>query len=289
MKGIIYTHEHMKIDLSHEKNDIDCLLDMYSETLKELKELKTKGVEKIIDLTNRGMGRDINYIINLEKESGIEILASTGYYKEPFLPCEVTSLSVDELTNIMIDEIEIGIDGSHKKAQIIGEIGTGFDIITPLEKKVFMASANASKKTGKFISTHTSLGKLGEEQLDILESSGANLEKVILGHTDLSNNLEYIEKLLKRGVYIAFDTIGKIKYLPDETRVEFIKTLCSRGWSNKIILSVDLTRRSHLKVNGGIGYNYLLDNFLPKLVQAGVLQEHIEKMLIENPKKILEV
>lgn len=289
MKDITYIHEHMTIDLSGVKNNIDCKLNDFEKTKKELLRLKELGVTRIVDVTNMGMGRNVEFITRLEKETGIEILMSTGYYKEPFFPKEVEKLSIEKLEEKLINDIKIGIDGTNKKATFIGEIGTGFEKMTSLEKKVFIVASRVQKKTGVYISTHTSLGKLGHEQLDIIEKNGGNLEKVILGHTDLSKDIHYIETLLKRGVYISFDTIGKINYLSEEKRIEYIKYLCDRGWENKILLSVDLTRQSHLKENGGIGYSYLLEEFVPKLLENGVELEKIEKFLVENPKKILGI
>ncbi|AVQ17823.1 phosphotriesterase family protein [Fusobacterium mortiferum] len=289
MKDITYIHEHMTIDLSGVKNNIDCKLNDFEKTKKELLRLKELGVTRIVDVTNMGMGRNVEFITRLEKETGIEILMSTGYYKEPFFPKEVEKLSIEKLEEKLINDIKIGIDGTNKKATFIGEIGTGFEKMTSLEEKVFIVASRVQKKTGVYISTHTSLGKLGHEQLDIIEKNGGNLEKVILGHTDLSKDIHYIETLLKRGVYISFDTIGKINYLSEEKRIEYIKYLCDRGWENKILLSVDLTRQSHLKENGGIGYSYLLEEFVPKLLENGVELEKIEKFLVENPKKILGI
>lgn len=289
MKDITYIHEHMTIDLSGVKNNIDCKLNDFEKTKKELLRLKELGVTRIVDVTNMGMGRNVEFITRLEKETGIEILMSTGYYKEPFFPKEVEKLSIEKLEEKLINDIKIGIDGTNKKATFIGEIGTGFEKMTSLEEKVFIVASRVQKKTGVYISTHTSLGKLGHEQLDIIEKNEGNLEKVILGHTDLSKDIHYIETLLKRGVYISFDTIGKINYLSEEKRIEYIKYLCDRGWENKILLSVDLTRQSHLKENGGIGYSYLLEEFVPKLLENGVELEKIEKFLVENPKKILGI
>lgn len=289
MKDITYIHEHMTIDLSGVKNNIDCKLNDFEKTKKELLRLKELGVTRIVDVTNMGMGRNVEFITRLEKETGIEILMSTGYYKEPFFPKEVEKLNIEKLEEKLINDIKIGIDGTNKKATFIDEIGTGFEKMTSLEEKVFIVASRVQKKTGVYISTHTSLGKLGHEQLDIIEKNGGNLEKVILGHTDLSKDIHYIETLLKRGVYISFDTIGKINYLSEEKRIEYIKYLCDRGWENKILLSVDLTRQSHLKENGGIGYSYLLEEFVPKLLENGVELEKIEKFLVENPKKILGI
>lgn len=289
IKDITYMHEHVTIDLSKEKNNIDCKLDTFDITKEEFLRLKELGVTRIVDVSNVGIGRDVNYVIKMEEATGLDIYMSTGYYKEPFLPKEVEELTVEELVRKMIDDIKIGIDGRDKRATFIGEIGTGFEVMTELEKKVFQGAAIAQKATGVFITTHTSLGKLGHEQLDLLESLGVNLNKVILGHVALSNNLDYIKSLLKRGAYVEFDTIGKNGYLPDETRVNFIKTLCKEGWSEKIIMSVDLTRRSHLKINGGIGYAYLIETFVPMLREAGVKESDLENILVKNPKRILGV
>lgn len=287
IKDISYMHEHITIDLSKEKNDIDCKLDLFEETKRELKKIKTLGVSRIVDVSNIGIGRNVNYVKRMEDETGINIFMSTGYYKDPFFPKEVKESTIEQLALIMINDINVGIEGTNKKASFIGEIGTSFDTITDNEKKVFLSSAIAQKETNVFITTHTSLGKFGHEQLDILESENVNLERVILGHTDLSNNLDYIKSLLDRGVYIAFDTIGKVNYLPESTRLYFIKTLCDLHWEDKIILSLDITRRSHLEVNGGIGYAYLIENFIPMMKKYEIETEKITKMVSENPKRIL--
>lgn len=289
IKDITYMHEHVTIDLSKEKNNIDCKLDTFDITKEEFLRLKELGVTRVVDVSNVGIGRDVDYVIKMEEATGLNIYMSTGYYKEPFLPKEVEELSVEELAKKMIDDIKIGIDGKTKCAALIGEIGTGFEIMTELEKKVFQAAAIAQKTTGVFITTHTSLGKLGHEQLDFLENLGVDLNKVILGHVALSGDLSYIKSLLKRGVYVEFDTIGKNNYLPDETRVDFIKTLCEEGWSEKLLMSVDLTRRSHLKTNGGIGYAYLIETFVPMLKEVGIKESDLKNMLVENPKRILGV
>lgn len=289
IKDITYMHEHVTIDLSKEKNNIDCRLDTFDITKEEFLRLKELGVTRVVDVSNVGIGRDVDYVMKMEEATGLNIYMSTGYYKEPFLPKEVEELSVEELAKKMIDDIKIGIDGKNKCATLIGEIGTGFEIMTELEKKVFHAAAIAQKATGVFITTHTSLGKLGHEQLDFLENLGVDLNKVILGHVALSGNLNYIKSLLKRGAYVEFDTIGKNNYLPDETRVDFIKTLCEEGWSEKLLMSVDLTRRSHLKTNGGIGYAYLIETFVPMLKEVGVKESDLKNMLVENPKRILGV
>ena len=61
----------------------------------------------------------------------------------------------------------------------------------------------------------------------------------------------------------------------------------AEGRLDQIVLSEDLTRKSHLKFKGGIGYSYLFETFVPMLKEAGLKQESLDKMLIHNPARIL--
>lgn len=285
-KEIIYAHEHITIDLSGVKKDIDCFLNNKEQTIEEFKELKNKGVSTIIDVTNRGMGRNTEYVAEVINKTGINILQSTGYYKEPFLPEEVYKFDVNELSKIMVEEIVNNIEGSNAKASLIGEIGTSLKKIEDMEYKVFEASSRAHIETGAPIITHTTLGKLGLEQIDLFKKFNVDLSKVTLSHIDLSGDLEYMFRLLDTGVNIAFDTIGKNNYQPDEDRVKWLKALCDKGYSKQIVMSMDITRKSHFKGNGGLGYNYLIDSFVPRLHENEISKEHIENMLVNNIKRI---
>lgn len=288
-KEIIYAHEHTTIDLSGIKKDKDCHLDNKEQTIKEFKRLGSKGVSTIIDMTNRGMGRDVQYVNEVSKESGVRILSATGYYKEPFFPQEVYGLDEIELSKIMISEILYGIENTGIKASVIGEIGTSLNKIEKMEHKVLSAGCRAHIETGCPIVTHTTLGKLGHEQISIFKKYNIDLNKVILSHIDLSGDLEYMKSLLDKGVNIAFDTIGKNNYQLDENRVKWLKQLCLSNYSNQIVMSVDITRKSHLKENGGIGYSYLIDTFIPMLLKSEIEDKHIENMLVNNIKRIYQL
>lgn len=288
LDGITYMHEHVTIDLSGIKKDLDCRLNVLDETIEEFKKLKEKGVANVLDVTNRGMGRNIDYALKVQEESGINIIFSTGYYKEPFLPEEVYRLSEQELKGIMVKEIVEGIDDTKIKAQVIGEIGTSKDKITPIEKMLLSLGARVQEETGKPISTHTTLGTLGLEQIEILKGNGANLNKVIIGHVDLSGDIDYILRLIDKGVYVAFDTIGKVNYMPEEKRLLMLKEICSRGLSSRVVMSMDITRKSHLKNRGGLGYSYLLNSFIPFIKENGIAERDIENMIINNAVEILK-
>lgn len=286
--GYTWVHEHLHIDLSGFKNNLDCRLDQYDLICQEMKDLRALGVSNIIEMTNRYMGRNPQFMLDLMRETGINVVACTGYYQDAFFPEHVAARSVEQLAQEMVDEIVIGIDGTELKAGIIAEIGSSEGVITPLEEKVFIAAARAHIETGRPISTHTSFSTMGVEQLVLLQAHGVDLSRVTVGHCDLKDNLDNILRMIDLGAYMQFDTIGKNNYYPDEKRIGMLHELRNRGLLNRVMLSMDITRRSHLKANGGNGYDYLLTTFIPQLRQSGFSQADVDTMLRDNPSQFFQ-
>ncbi|MBE8595999.1 phosphotriesterase-related protein [Xenorhabdus sp. BG5] len=288
VSGYTYVHEHLHIDLSDVKGNLDCRLDQYDLIAGELRHLYILGVRNIVEMTNRYMGRNAAFLLDLMRDTRINIIASTGYYKQPFLPAHFRELSVQAIADDMITEIEIGIDGTALKAGIIAEIGSSLDQITKDEQKVFTAAALAHQATGCPISTHTTLSTMGCEQLALLKAFGVSPEYVAIGHCDLRDNLDTIIPLLEAGAWVQFDTIGKNNYYPDNRRITMLQELAKRGLLDRVMLSQDITRRSHLKNNGGNGFDYLLTVFVPMLLEAGFCQKQIDQMLRDNPAQFFQ-
>ncbi len=286
--GYTWVHEHLHIDLSGFKNNLDCRLDQYDLICQEMKDLRALGVSNIIEMTNRYMGRNPQFMLDLMRDTGINVVACTGYYQDAFFPEHVAARSVEQLAQEMVDEIVIGIDGTELKAGIIAEIGSSEGVITPLEEKMFIAAARAHIETGRPISTHTSFSTMGVEQLVLLQAHGVDLSRVTVGHCDLKDNLDNILRMIELGAYVQFDTIGKNNYYPDEKRIAMLHAIRDRGLLSHVMLSMDITRRSHLKANGGNGYDYLLTTFIPQLRQSGFSQADVDMMLRDNPSKFFQ-
>ncbi|AEC02716.1 phosphotriesterase family protein [Parasphaerochaeta coccoides] len=282
----VYAHEHTTIDLSGVKKTDDCRLDEKEQTIAEFSRLRELGVSTIIDMTNKGMGRNVMYVEEVARRTSLNILHGTGYYKEPFLPEEAYELDEPSIAAMMIRELTQGIDDTSVKASFIGEIGTDRNAISDLEKKIFRAASKAHLETGAAIATHTTLGTLGMEQVALFKTMRVDLSHVVISHVDLSGDFEYMVRLMDEGVTIAFDTIGKENYMPDEKRKDWLVTLCARGYSGQIVMSMDITRKSQFKANGGLGYSYLLETFVPLLVEAGINKADLKKMLHDNPKRV---
>ena len=281
IKGYTLMHEHITIDLSGVKNDLDCRLDCYDETLVEFKELYRNGVRNIVDVTNRGMGLKRHYVEKIAQESGINIIQATGFYKVPFLPSDLANKSVQEIADEMINDIR-----NDSSIGIIGEIGTSLNEWKKEELAVFEAAIIAHQATKKPIYTHTTIGTLGLEQAHYFVSKKLDPKRIVIGHMDLSKDLDVIKQVIDLGFFVGFDTIGKNEYFPDEKRIEFLLELEKTNRIHGVVLSEDLTRKSHLNYKGGIGYNYLFTHFIPECRKAGMKESSIEQMLITNPEII---
>lgn len=281
--GITYMHEHTTIDLSRLKGIDDTNLNCFDQTVEEFKKLYSKGVRNIVDVTNMDMKRNPRYVQEVAKLTGMNIIQATGFYQEKFLPDFVNDYSVEQLTEFMVNEIKNGIAGTDIKAQIIGEIATSKDTMTENERKIFLAAVAAQKETGVPITTHTTLGTFGHEQVEFFKAQGADLSKIVIGHVDLTGDVDYILHMLEQGVYVEFDTIGKENYQPDVLRAEMLAEIEKRGFAEKVFLSMDITRKSNMEYMEGIGYSYMLDVFVPLALKAGVSEKAMHKMLKMNP------
>ena len=122
------------------------------------------------------------------------------------------------------------------------------------------------------------------EMLDILEKENVNLTKVAVGHSDRNADLFYHLELLKRGAYVQFDGVGKVKYYPDSTRIELIKGIIDAGFEDKLLISGDMGRQSYLhSYGGGPGFEFIIKKFIPRMQAEGISNEIIAKIFLKNP------
>ena len=252
--------------------------------------LKERGVSTLVDATPLNLSRSAEFLVRVADSSGMNIIASTGFSDRPYLGFYFAQMEVDHLASIMESEITKGIRGTNAKAGII-KVGTASGAVAEPEIKILRAAARASKSTGVPIITHTDRGTLGIEQLDIFKSEGADLSRVVIGHTCSNSDIEYYLNIIKRGAYAGFDRIGWTEFQLDEVRLVAIIGLIGVGYAEKIVLSQDVLA-VNVKVPGlpmpkqERAITYLDDEFIPQILRGGVTQQSIRRILIDNPRHI---
>ena len=140
---------------------------------------------------------------------------------------------------MFVRDIEEGIADTGIKAGIL-KCATDEPGITPGVERVLRAVAQAHKRTGVPISTHTHAGlRRGLEQQRIFEEEGVDLSRVIIGHSGDSTDVGYLEELIAGGSYLGMDRFGIDVILPFEERVNIVAQMCERGHADKMVLSHD--------------------------------------------------
>ena len=77
-------------------------------------------------------------------------------------------------------------------------------------------------------------------------------------------------------------------FLPsDNDRIETVVEQIRRGHLERILISHDVAFKICLTEYGGHGYGHILENIVPRFLQAGLSREQIDTILIENPKRFL--
>ncbi len=292
--GFTLPHEHTGIALWHAKDRWDYWeLTANNELVgEELREFRRRGGGTLVDLTLPGVGRDPERLRRLSTRTGVQVVMGCGWYREPYYPPEarIDRRSVDDLADELVREFHDGVAGSGVRPGIIGEIGTDKPWVSGLEERVHRAAARASKATGMAITTHAVQSPVGLAQLRIFEEEGVDPARVVIGHADSYVDLDHYLAVLDRGANLEFDFLGH-RFGSEEhvepRLIEIIVELLERGYASQLLLSQDVCHNSQLKANGGFGYVYLQQHFLPSLRTAAVGEGEIAAMTIDNPRRIL--
>ncbi|GAB5518525.1 MAG: phosphotriesterase [Rhodothermales bacterium] len=252
--------------------------------LREVETLQAVGGQALVEMTTPDYGRDAAGLRQLAESTGLHIVAATGYNKETFSAPFLDGVSVAELVERYVDEIEVGMDGTASRAGLIK--ASTMETMTPHGWTMLQAAAEAHHRTHAPISTHTENGRLGIEQAQALIDAGVAPAHIIIGHTDHQLDWAYHAELAAMGVFIGIDQIGKTKYAPDAERIAFILRHIAAGHGDQLLLSGDLARRSYWNAYGGTpGFGYLFTEFASALRTAGLTDADLDRLFIDNPAR----
>ena len=276
------------------------LLDDMELAVEEVDRFKQAGGQSIVDCTSIGIRRDPGKLRELSLRTGVNIIAGSGYYTQDTHPADLQQWSEREAASHIVRDLTEGIDGTGIRAGIIGEIGVS-DPVHPDEEKVLRAAAIAFAETGAGIQVHTyPWGHTGLKAADILIRRNVDPAKIVVCHTDVAIDPDYMRALLDRGVSVEFDDFGKEfdleageadfaagGFASDAERITAIKDLTAQGYGKQLLITTDVCLKCLLHKFGGHGYDHILVNVAPALREAGLAEETIDGFLRQNPKRLL--
>ena len=295
--GFTLMHEHILVQSPGLKENLP-VMDRQAEidkAVQKLKDVMSRGVDTLVDLTPADW-RDIPFVKEVVARSGMQVVVATGIYWE--VPPYFRTLgqrTPEQIADLFVRDIAEGIMDTGVKAGII-KCATDETGVTDDVERILRASAKAHRATGVPISTHThAASKVGQKQQDVFESEGVDLSRTVIGHSGDSDDLDYLTALIKRGSYIGMDRFGLDQFLPQEKRVATIARLCEMGHADKMVLSHDAScyfdwapEQLIPLVVPNWHFNYIPDAVIPDLKAAGVTDDQVREMTVENPRRIFE-
>ncbi len=276
--------------------------------IREVTAFKLAGGGAVVDMELPGIGRDVAALQRISRETGLHVIASSGWYTQASHPPDIAEKSVEELRDEIVRELTLGIGDSGARAGNIGEIGmSGLpgDPWQPDEEKVLRAAARAQVETGASLTLHPNVGTHGSREapidhldtyLDLLEREGADLGRVYMSHMGFYP-FETAERLLGRGLgYLSYDHLGHEEYYEmlgpgrgfprDKEEVDRVMQLLEAGHADRVLIGCEIGWKTCYKAYGGWGYAHVLEHVLPWLRDCGASEEQLRQVTLSNPARL---
>jgi 5-phospho-D-xylono-1,4-lactonase len=294
--GVCYAHEHLIIDPSFTTFcNPDFLLDSVQQAISDIADFRGAGGRTLVDSMPCGGGRNPVKLAAIARATDTFIVCPTGLHLARYYPPGHWGefLSADQLAELFIADIEIGIDSrdyngpsiarTPHKAGVI-KVATSGEHATDQELRILEAAVMAQKATGSPMLTHTEQGAGALDQVRILEKLGASLDKVVISHTDRQPDPAYHREILSSGVLLEYDSAFRWSAGERNPTLELVVAMFASGFGHQIVLGMDAARRKYWKAYGGQpGMAYLLREFAPRLRTAGLDEAAIRLIFVDNP------
>jgi len=301
--GFTLTHEHVRESSAGIPYTYPELLDHEDDVARgvaRLNEAAAEGVGTIVDVTTLDLGRDMRLLKEVAERVELNIVPATGLWRD--IPRHVgLGSTVERLAGAFIREIEVGIEGTGIKAGVI-KVATDVEQITEEgltrpSDLVLRAAARACNHTGVPIATHTAaLAKAGNYQVAVFEEEGVDLRRVCIGHSNDTDDMDYLTAILRKGCYLGMDRYpgGRDRGLNWEERTQVVKNLVDLGFAGQVTLSHDFGGpRPALpevlemrKAYNPDGYCFVVRRVLPRLRELGISEEDIHTMTVDAPRRL---
>jgi phosphotriesterase-related protein len=267
--------------------------------------VKGHGVRTVVEPTAMLLGRDAQASRRLAEESGLQIVLCTGVYTYDHLPQFLLNRSEDFIADLFVHDIEQGIQGTDIRAAFL-KCAADEPGVNERVEKIHRACARAALRTGAPIMAHSRpASHTGPRQVEIFLEEGVAPEKIQIAHTGDTDDLDYIQGLLDKGVWIGMDRYGIDLFLPTPRRNATVLELLGRGYVERMFLSQDFD----IPIANGLDWyppevieqlqaagaatdwsmTFLFESVIPTLKDGGMTDEQLTTMMVENPKRWLGV
>ena len=298
--GFTLSHEHVLITSAGIQATFPDFVprdEAIAEGIRMFSDARAGGVETVLDLSTMDLGRDIRVIEQVSRESGVNIIAATGTWLE--IPRVFRVADPSDIAKLYVRELEEGIEGTGIKPGVI-KVANDVGGVTPEGEIILRAAARAHQSTGAPIYTHTwAPERVGDQQIKIFEDEGVDLNRVCIGHSNDTTDLEYLTGLLEKGVWVGMDRYPSHRPgVPDwRERTQTVKALIDRGYGDRLMLGHDNSAMMLIQprqafaeraVRNPDQFLFITRQALPYLKELGGTDGDIQALMVDNPRRYFE-
>lgn len=267
-----------------------------------LVEFRELGGRTVVDTTGMFHGRDVKLLEGLSRATGVHVVASTGmgpeallggYYLTPQTnpptpwPAEKWAdlFGKEVLEGMVVPRVE-----RRAGAGLIATAATRSGI-TENDASLFRGAARAALATGAPVSLRHGADAVADLQVALAE--GLDASRVVVAGLDRRDAVAAgaAAEVARAGVHVALDHVGtdSDEYVCDAERVALVVELLAAGLGDRILLSVGTPALSFGEPADDLPLSLLLSSFVPALKAAGVSDEDVQRILVDNPRDLLTV
>ncbi|MGN9914207.1 phosphotriesterase family protein [Phytohabitans sp. LJ34] len=277
----------------------DFTLDSIDAAVAEVGDFRDAGGAALVDCMPLGVGRDARGLVEIAERTGATVIATTGFHRDRFYAADhwIRAYSPERIADLMVAEHTDGMETSGYGGPFVERIAARPGAIklafsgpepTPTERKVAAAVAMAQRRTGLPVVTHTDDERSVALQLSILERHGVPPSSVVFGHMDRHTGVAGLVEVCRTGATVCLDWLGRHDRRPDAYVAGLVAGLASEGCLDRVVLGQDLARRGYWRAyGGGPGLANLVAAFPAVLREAGLTDDHIRQLLVDNPRRVL--
>lgn len=272
------------------------ILDDPAHAVEEIAFATEAGQRTLVDLTSWGLGPRPEELPRIACEAGINVVAGVGAYLARSHPDWLAESSSAELAATFVAALTEELPGAGFTAGIIGLVGTG-EPIAPAELRVLWAAGEAAARTGAAVVVRLDpSAQRALEVLDLLAEAGCPAAQVIFGNVDEFLDPPYLREIVAAGANLEWCFGNEAYYrdgYKDPTDAERLEALvellgADEEVAARSVLGNSVWTKSQLRRYGGMGYDHMLRRIVPELMRRGVGEPLIERMLVENPIRLLD-
>lgn len=269
-------HEHLFLDTPAQPGDGFLDLD---KSIAEAQTLVRAGARALVDWTPLGLGRDVDSLATVARQTGLHVVAATGLHRDVHYAADspYRAESIDARAERFIADLR-------ERCGII-KAGAGYHHLTPFEEETLDAAAAAHAATGAPVCVHTEHGTMGLALVERLSGLGVAPGSVVLAHLDRNPDAGEHSETAASGAWLQLDGPGRTRYWPDSTILRLIAELAERGYASQLLVGGDTGRASMMRAyGGGPGLDYVFARFKPRL-ERELGTDLSEQIFVANPAR----